>query len=78
MNRQINEQEEDEHEKDDPEAYRLSFTQIRKQKEPSISKDWLLLDSQSSISVFNNEKFLKNIRRSNLPITVHTNGEKQE
>jgi Zinc knuckle len=40
----------------------------------SISKDWILLDSQSSISVFNNPLMLTNIRESPQPVIVKTNG----
>jgi Zinc knuckle len=40
----------------------------------SISKDWILLDSQSSISVFNNALMLTNIRESPQPVIVKTNG----
>jgi hypothetical protein len=36
----------------------------------TISKDWILLDSQSSISVFNNLAMLTNIRTSPQPLTV--------
>jgi Zinc knuckle len=39
-----------------------------------ISKSWVLLDSESTISVFNNPSLLRNIRHSPTQITVHTNG----
>jgi hypothetical protein len=42
-----------------------------------IPKSWILLDSQSSISVFNNPQMLSNIRASPQEICVLTNGGKQ-
>ena len=64
----------------DPVGYELSFAQIKNSKPAHtfICKHWLLLDSQSSISVFNNETLVQNIRNSYLPVKVHTNGGEQE
>ena len=44
----------------------------------TISKYWILLDSQSSISVFNNKDLLKNVRKSSYPVNVRTNGGMQQ
>jgi hypothetical protein len=35
---------------------------------------WVLLDSESTVSVFNNPALLRNIRLSSTSVTVHTNG----
>jgi hypothetical protein len=43
-----------------------------------IPQSWLLLDSQSTVSVFNNLSLLSNIRRSESPLTVYTNGGQQQ
>lgn len=40
----------------------------------SIPKTWILLDSQSTISVFHNKDFLTNIRESRSPIHLKSNG----
>jgi Reverse transcriptase (RNA-dependent DNA polymerase)/Zinc knuckle len=39
-----------------------------------IPHDWILLDSQSTVSVFNNRALLTDIRKSNTILRVHTNG----
>ena len=39
-----------------------------------IPDTWILLDSQSTVSVFNNRKLLSNIRPSKNALRVHTNG----
>jgi hypothetical protein len=39
-----------------------------------IPNTWVLLDSESTISVFNNARLLRNIRVSPTSVTVHTNG----
>jgi Reverse transcriptase (RNA-dependent DNA polymerase)/Zinc knuckle len=39
-----------------------------------IPNTWVLLDSESTISVFNNAALLRNIRLSSTSVTVHTNG----
>jgi hypothetical protein len=40
----------------------------------NIPDDWILLDSQSTVSVFKNPHFLSNIRESDGILTVRTNG----
>ena len=39
-----------------------------------IPLSWVLLDSQSTVSVFRNAKYLKDIRKGNKRLKVHTNG----
>jgi len=39
-----------------------------------IPSSWVLLDSQSTVSVFRNAKYLKDIRKGNKRLKVHTNG----
>ena len=50
-----------------------SFTFAQTLLEP-IPASWVLLDSESTVSVFNNPDLLHNIRRSDTHVTVHTNG----
>ena len=42
-----------------------------------IPDTWILLDSQSTVSVFKNRKLVQNIRDSPSPLKVHTNGGSQ-
>ena len=49
-------------------------TTLTQRNGTGISPDWILLDSQSTISVFNNPAFLKNIRPADHPLRVVTNG----
>jgi hypothetical protein len=42
-----------------------------------ILDTWILLDSQSSVSVFKNRRLVQNIRDSPSPLKVHTNGGSQ-
>jgi hypothetical protein len=51
----------------------FTITQLPSRHE-LIPSSWLLLDSQSTVSVFKNPNFLSNIRRSNSQLKVHTNG----
>ncbi len=44
----------------------------------SIDPNWILLDSQSTISVFNNPSMLSNIRQSNHTLHALTNGGHQD
>jgi hypothetical protein len=37
-------------------------------------KDWILLDNQSSVTVFSNKELVENIRDTNDTLTLHTNG----
>jgi hypothetical protein len=46
----------------------------RKERYSIIHDTWILLDSQSTVSVFKNSKFLSNIRPSPNKLRVHTNG----
>ena len=39
-----------------------------------IPSTWILLDSQSTVSVFKSTRFVKNIRTSNRTLRLHTNG----
>ena len=50
----------------------FSFSQLPNNS--SIPNTWVLLDSQSTMSVFNNPRYLTNIRRSTSMMTVITNG----
>jgi hypothetical protein len=52
-----------------------NFLFHQKDERYSIIPDtWILLDSQSTVSVFKNSKFLVNIRPSPNKLRVHTNG----
>jgi hypothetical protein len=37
-------------------------------------QDWILLDNQSSVTVFSNKELVENIRDSNDTLTLYTNG----
>ena len=45
--------------------------------ETGIPDTWILLDSQSTVSIFRNAKFLRNIRNSPQKLVVDTNAGKQ-
>ena len=49
-------------------------TTLAQRNGAGISPTWILLDSQSTISVFNSPAFLKNIRPADHPLRVVTNG----
>jgi Reverse transcriptase (RNA-dependent DNA polymerase) len=51
-------------------SYGYTFTQPPE----SIPRTWILLDSQSTVCVFNNSNLLQNIRKSPHPLRVATNG----
>jgi hypothetical protein len=51
----------------------FTFAQLPSRHE-LIPLSWVLLDSQSTVSVFKPPQFLSNIRRSNSQLKVHTNG----
>jgi hypothetical protein len=50
------------------------FVQADKRRTDIISPTWILLDSQSTVSVFKNRSLLTNIRPSSTTFQVHTNG----
>lgn len=54
-------------------AHSTHFTFAQHFLEP-IPSSWVLLDSESTVSVFNNPALLRNIRPSDTHVTVHTNG----
>jgi hypothetical protein len=47
---------------------------------PAISQTWILLDSESTVSIFNNKKLLKNIRHcgNEQGLRVFSNGGHQD
>jgi len=55
------------------EVSEFTFTQLPS-RHVLIPSAWVLLDRQSTVSVFKNPNFLSNIRRSNSQMKVHTNG----
>ncbi len=57
---------------DDP--YTSAFTFAQTAQHNLIPMSWILLDSQSTVSVFNNPNLLTNIRPSPRALRVHTNG----
>jgi hypothetical protein len=78
----------DEYSADEDEPYVSAFTFLNVQHGPSndfifhqrdtrsniIPDTWILLDSQSTVSVFKNRLLLSNIRTSRTTLRVHTNG----
>ena len=63
-----------------PSTYNFTFAHVDccpSQLRVAIPSTWVLLDSQSTISVFHNAFLLRNIRPSSHPLTVYTNGGKQ-
>jgi len=50
------------------------MTQIVCKKHSYISKEWILLETQSTVSVFNNKQLLTNIRESKETLHAITNG----
>ena len=56
-------------------TYEVMFTQTISS---NIPKSWVLIDTQSTASVFNNPDMLENIRRTNEKLTLVTNGGKHE
>ena len=60
-----------------PSTYNFTFAHVDcclSQSRVAIPSTWVLLDSQSTISVFHNASLLRNIRPSSHPLTVYTNG----
>ena len=56
-------------------AHEASFMQgDARGKKVEIPKEWVLLDSQSTVSVFNNAKYLTNIRNADRELKVILNG----
>ena len=51
-----------------------AFAFAQTSRESSVPPHWVLLDSQSTVSVFMNPKYLTNIRKSSSTVVVHTNG----
>ena len=49
-------------------------------KHSMIDQDWILLDSESTVNIFSNRKFLRNIRQSDKErgLRVHSNGGHQD
>jgi hypothetical protein len=60
----------------DPTTSNITFVQ-KDDRCVFIPPSWLLLDSQSTVSVFCNASLLRNIRRSDTSLTVYTNGGNQ-
>ena len=58
--------------------YAYVLAQSAQEGEHGIDPDWILLDSQSTISVFKNAKFLTNIRNSGRMLRAITNGGHQD
>ena len=54
------------------------MTQTDKRKYSSINNEWILLDTQSTVSVFNNMQYLTNIRESKETLHAITNGGYQD
>ena len=71
------------HEEDDETPYVSEFTFVNIEKDKAfgfhqssnlIPSSWILLDSQSTVSVFKNKRLLHDIRDSPTTLRVHTNG----
>jgi len=54
------------------------MTQTDKGKYRPINKEWILLDTQSTVSVFNNKQYVTNIRESKEVLRAITNGGHQD
>lgn len=54
-------------------ASEFTFAQ-QEDRHSIIPSSWVLLDSQSTVSVFRNVKYLRNIRKRTKRLKVHTNG----
>lgn len=57
----------------DNDGYDFTFAQTGAHP-TRIPTTWILLDSQSTVSVFKDKRFLSDIRSSPQPLTVYTNG----
>jgi hypothetical protein len=62
------------HADDDVSMYGTTFATINATADTIIPTTWILLDSQSTVSVFCNKHLLQNIRTSPQKLTVSTNG----
>ena len=60
-------------EQDDDVRYDIMFTQTNDSTR-GIPKSWILLDSQSTVSVFNNRVMLTDIKKTNHKLNLLTNG----
>ena len=56
--------------------YEVMFAQL--DELVNIPKSWVLLDTQSTVSVFNNPGLLENIRKVNKKLILVTNGGRHE
>ena len=59
---------------EEPETGNVEYGNILKQSKGStVSKDWILLDSQSTVDVFYNAQLLRNIRKFSRTLDIHCN-----
>ena len=59
---------------DEQADYHYTFHQATARSANLIPDSWILLDSQSTVSVFKNSRLMSNIRPSTRTLQVHTNG----
>ena len=52
----------------------IALTQLSEPLSYDVPREWILLDSQSTISLFNNDRLLHNIRAADDIMYVFTNG----
>ena len=59
---------------EEPETGNVEYGNILKQSKGSaVSKEWILLDSHSTVDVFYNTRLLLNIRKVNQTLDIHCN-----